>query len=54
MVDVLLRSLNQPESEMDKKWSIEAKRRLAEFRAGRVEAVVGDEVFNRVLRRFEG
>ena len=54
VVDILLRSLNQPESEMDKKWSIEAKRRLSEFRAGRVEAVAGDEVFNRVLKRFEG
>ncbi|WP_246046583.1 addiction module protein [Chlorobaculum thiosulfatiphilum] len=28
VVDSLLRSLNQPDSEIDKKWAVEAKRRL--------------------------
>jgi len=53
VVDSLLRSLNQPESEIDKKWAKEAKRRLAELRSGRVEATQGDEVFRRVWQRFE-
>ena len=53
VVDSLLRSLNQPESEIDKKWAKEAKRRLAEFRSGRIEAVPGDEVFERVWERFK-
>ena len=30
----LVRSLNQPESEIDKKWAAVAKRRLAEMREG--------------------
>jgi putative addiction module component (TIGR02574 family) len=53
VVDSLLRSLNQPESEIDKKWSEEAKRRLAELRSGKVQAIPGDEVFAGVWKKFE-
>ena len=52
VVDSLLRSLNQPESEIDKKWANEAKRRLDELRSGRVEAIPGEEVFEKVWERF--
>ncbi|MBV5319711.1 MAG: addiction module protein [Chlorobium phaeobacteroides] len=53
VLDSLLRSLNQPESEIDKKWSQEAKRRLAELRSGQVQAIPGDEVFAEVWKKFE-
>ena len=53
VVDSLLRSLNQPESEIDKKWANEAKRRLAELRSGSVGAISGEDVFGKVWRRFE-
>lgn len=53
VVDSLLRSLNQPESEIDKKWAKEASRRLAELRSGSVEAIPGEEVFAKVWKRFE-
>ncbi len=53
VVDSLLRSLNQPESENDKKWASEARRRLAEYRSGRVTAVSGEEVFGRIWDRME-
>lgn len=53
VVDSLLRSLNQPQSEIDKKWAKEAIRRLAEFRSGRVEAIPGGSVFGKVWERFE-
>lgn len=53
MVDTLLRSLNQPESEIDKKWAKEAKRRLAEHRSGRLEAIPGKDVFAKIWKRFE-
>ena len=52
VVDTLLRSLNPTESEIDKKWAAVAKRRLAELRAGSVEAVPGQEVFERIWQRF--
>jgi putative addiction module component (TIGR02574 family) len=53
VVDSLLRSLNQPESEIDKKWAAEAKRRLTELRSGLVDAVPGEKVFNEVWERFD-
>ena len=53
VVDSLLRTLNQPESEIDKKWSEVAGKRLDERRSGSVKPVAGDEVFERILKRFE-
>ncbi len=53
VVDSLLRSLNQPESEIDKKWAIVAKHRLEELRSGTVQAVSGQEVFKKIWNRFE-
>ncbi len=53
VVDSLLRSLNQPESRIDKKWADVAKHRLAELRSGSVEAVPGEDVFEKVWRKFE-
>jgi len=53
VVDSLLRSLNQPESKIDKKWTAVAKRRLAELRSGSIEAIPGQEVFDKIWKRFE-
>lgn len=53
VIDSLLRSLNQPESEIDKIWAKEAKRRLNELRSGRVKAIPGEKVFKKVWDRFE-
>ena len=53
IVDCLLRSLNQPESDIDKEWAAVAKRRLDELRLGKVEAVPGEVVFERIWKRFE-
>jgi putative addiction module component (TIGR02574 family) len=53
MVDSLLRSLNPPESEIDKKWAIVARRRLEEIRSGAVAAVPGEQVFEKIWKRFE-
>ncbi len=52
VVDSLLRSLNQPESDMDKKWMIVAHRRLMEMRTGTSAPVPGDEVFERIWKKF--
>lgn len=53
VVDTLLRSLNAPESVIDSAWMDVAQRRLDELRAGRVEAVPGDAVFERIRQRYE-
>jgi putative addiction module component (TIGR02574 family) len=52
VVDSLLRSLNPPDPEIDRKWAAVAKRRLAELRSGRVKSVPGDEVFAKIRKRF--
>jgi len=46
VVDSLLRSLNQPESEIDRKWAAVAQRRLAEIRSGAVEPVPGKKMYD--------
>ena len=52
VVESILRSLNPPETDIDKKWALVAKRRLAELRTGEVVAVPGDEVFRKIWNRF--
>ena len=51
IVDSPLKSLNTPESEIDEKWAIAAKQRLAELRSGKEKAVPGEEVFQGVWNR---
>ncbi len=53
IVDSLLRSLNSPESEIDIKWIAKAKRRLAEIRSGVVKTIPGEEVFEKIWKRFD-
>ena len=53
IIDTVLRSLNQSESEIDKKWVSLAQKRLEEIRTGTVNTIPGDEVFKKVWQRFE-
>lgn len=52
VVDSLLRSLNQPESEIDNKWAAVAQRRLAEMRSGTIQGMPGAEVFEKIWKKF--
>jgi len=52
LADTILRSLNPPDSDMDRRWAAVARRRLAELRSGQVEAVPGDEVFAKIWKRI--
>ena len=52
LVDSLLRTLNQPEAEIDAEWTAVAQRRISEMRSGRVKPVAGQEVFDRIRNRF--
>jgi hypothetical protein len=53
VVDSLLRSLNPPKPEIDKKWAAVARRRLEKLRSGEVESVLGEHVFERIWNRFK-
>lgn len=50
--DSLLRSLNIPDTTIDAKWMVEAKRRLQELRSGEVEAIPGHKVFSEIYARL--
>ena len=52
IADSLLKSLNPPDRDIDKKWIRVAKRRLQEIRSGKVNPVSGEEVFAKVRERF--
>jgi hypothetical protein len=52
VVDSLLRTLNPPDAEVDRKWTEAAKRRLAELRSGKVAPLPGAEVLARARQRF--
>jgi putative addiction module component (TIGR02574 family) len=52
VVESILNSLNPPDPIVEKKWISVAKRRLSDLNSGAVEAVPGDEVFNRIWDRL--
>ena len=52
VVNSLLRSLNPPEPEIDRRWIAEAGRRLGEIRSGKVQPVAGARVIQRLRERF--
>ena len=52
IADCLLKSLNAPNSEIDKKWLEVAKRRIEELRSGEINPIPGNEVFDRITKRF--
>lgn len=52
VADRILRSLNPPNPDIDQKWAVVARRRLAELQSGKSQAIPGDEVFARIWKRF--
>lgn len=54
VVDSILRTLNPPDPDVDRKWAEVARRRLEEMRSGRVRTISGDQVFEKVRERFGG
>jgi putative addiction module component (TIGR02574 family) len=52
VADSILRSLNAPESDIDREWMAVAQRRSEELRSGQVKPIPGEQVFARVSQRF--
>ena len=52
VLDSILRTLNPPDKNIDRKWIEVAKRRLADVKAGRVKLIAGNQVFNKLRKRF--
>lgn len=53
VVDVLLRSLNSPEADIDKQWVDVARSRLDDIRSGKVATVSSEQVFAHLRARLE-
>lgn len=45
LIDQALHSLDKPDSEIDRIWIEEAERRLAAYRAGRVQGIPAEALF---------
>jgi hypothetical protein len=52
LADSLLKSLNAPETEIDKEWFALAELRLEEIRSGKIKPVNGEEVFRKIWKKF--
>ena len=50
VADSILRMLNPPDADIDRKWAQVAQRRLAELRSGKVKPIPGEQVFGRVWK----
>ena len=46
VVEGLLKSLDEPDSELDKIWADEAERRLEAYRDGKLKGIPMEEIFN--------
>ena len=52
LVDLLLKSLNAPEADIDMQWIKVAQKRLLELRTGAVKAIPGKAVFDKIRKRI--
>lgn len=53
LVEKLLSSLNLPtQADIDRVWSEEAERRVGEIESGSVELIPGQEVFEKVRKKY--
>lgn len=53
LVDCLLQTLNPPDATHAAAWAAVARRRLDELKSGRVVAIPGKAVFDRIQQRYE-
>jgi putative addiction module component (TIGR02574 family) len=54
LVEKLLASLNQPtHADIDRLWAEEAERRVSQIDRGDAELISGDEVFEKIRRKYQ-
>ncbi|MDZ7717792.1 MAG: addiction module protein [Balneolaceae bacterium] len=50
--DSVLKTLSPVDSEIEKKWVKTAEKRLEEVKAGKVNTIPGEKVFEKIQKRF--
>ncbi len=53
IIDSLIKSMNPIDTDIDRKWIEVNKKRLNELKSGKVKGIPGDEVFDKIWKRFE-
>ena len=53
IIDSLMKTMNQPDDDIDRVWGVVARQRLDDLRSGKVCGVPGEEVIARFHRRFQ-
>ena len=48
LVEGLIKSLDEPNKELDEIWSEEAEQRLKAYREGKIESISGEATFNSI------
>ena len=52
IIDSLLKTMNQPDNDIDREWSAVAHQRLNDLCSGKVSGVPGEDVIAKFYRRF--
>ncbi len=52
LINILLKSINPTDKSLDDLWIAEADKRKKEIESGNVKTIDGNEVFNKIQRRF--
>ncbi len=52
IAESLLKSMNPPEEVIDKKWGQIARKRLSELRSEEIKGIPGEEVFDKIWKRY--
>ena len=52
IADYILKTLNQPDPEVEQAWVKEAQRRLKEFKKGNSEAIPGEQVHQQLREKY--
>lgn len=52
IADFILETLNKPDPDVQQAWAKEARRRLDEFEAGRIEAIPGEQVHHELRQKY--
>ncbi len=52
VIDALIQSITPIDTEIDRKWIEVSRSRLEEMTSGKVKGIPGEEVFDRIWKRF--
>jgi len=53
LIDLILKSMNPINSDIDRRWIEISRKRLNELTTGKIKGISGDEVFDKIWKRFE-